>query len=320
LKKRGWLQTLFGRRPQPQPSLPKESLRIGVALGGGFARGIAHAGVLKVLDRNHVPIHAIAGISAGAIVAAAYASGASPDEIAKIGSSMRFADVARWTIPRTGLMGSERMEKFLRRLLKCYRFEDMKIPLGVIATDLSSGDPVLFRDTGDVSLPIRASCSYPGLFQPVKLGDLLLVDGAMSVEVPALVARKLGATRVISVHLPMQQLAAPPSSIPQVINRCYQIMQRRMEESWRRMSDVVIVPDVGGVEWDGFASALDLIQAGEKAAEAALPTIRSWLESEAPAAEAAAGRLQPVVLTAAPAPQDSRAGMYHQDDWSLKKS
>jgi len=322
LRKQGWLRALFGRRPQPpDPSLPKEPLRIGLALGGGFARGIAHAGVLKVLDQNRIPIHAIAGVSAGSIVAAAYASGTSPDEIARVGCSMRFADVARWTIPRMGLMVSERMEKFLRRLLKCFRFEEMKIPLGVVATDLSTGDAVLFRDTGDVNLPIRASCSYPGLFQPVKLGDLLLVDGAMSVEVPALAVRKLGATRVISVHLPMQRTAAPPGNMFQVINRCFQVMQQRMEDGWRRMSDVVIVPEVGGVEWDGFASALDLIAAGERAAEAALPLIRTWLDAESPAAaRSVEANLQPVGPAASGLPQNGRDHAYHQSDWSLKKS
>jgi NTE family protein len=316
LKKWGWLTTLLGRgaRP-PEPSLPKEPLRIGLALGGGFARGIAHAGVLKVLEQNRIPIHAIAGVSAGAIVAAAYASGTSPDEIARVGSSMRFADVARWSIGWMGLMGSQRMEKFLQRLLKCFRFEDMKIPLGVVATDLSTGDPVLFRDTGDVNLPIRASCSYPGLFQPVKMGDLLLVDGAMSVEVPALVARKLGATRVISVQLPMQGTAAPPTNMFQVVNRCFQIMQRRMEDGWRRMSDVVIVPEVSGVEWDGFASANDLIVAGQRAAEAALPLIRSWIAAEGPSLMP-----HPVVAPTVGVPENGSSRAYIDNDWSLKKS
>jgi NTE family protein len=158
----------------------------------------------------------------------------------------------------------------------------MKIPLGVVATDLATGDPVLFRDTGEVNVPIRASCSYPGLFQPVRMGNLLLVDGAMSMEVPAVVARKLGATRVVSVHLPMQGNAAPPSNMFQVVNRSFQIMQKRMEEGWRRVSDAVIVPEVHGVEWDEFSSATKLIEAGERAAEAVLPEIRAWLDAERP--------------------------------------
>jgi len=291
-----------------------------LALGGGFARGIAHAGVLKVFAQNQIPVSVVAGVSAGAIVAAAYASGATPDEIARAGCSMRFTDVAKWSICRMGFVGSERMEKFLKRLLKNFRFEDMKIPLAVVATDLSTGDPVLFRDTGDVNLPIRASCSYPGLFQPVKMGDLLLVDGAMSMEVPALVARKLGATRVISVHLPMQGQPVPlPQNMFQVVNRSFQIMQKRMEEGWRRMSDLVVVPDVSNVQWDEFTSAEKLVEAGERAAEKALPEIRAWLAGEKPAPAAVNGRLA-LEAPAAGLPQNGHGGVYHQEDWSLKKS
>ena len=310
MRRAGWLDFLLRRRQSPEPALSKEPLRIGLALGGGFARGISHAGVLKVFDENRIPIHAIAGVSAGAIVAAAYASGTSPAEIARVGCSMRFTDVARWTICRMGFVGSERMEKFLRRLLQAFRFEDMKVPLGVVATDLSTGEPVLFRDTGDVNLPIRASCSYPGLFQPVKMGDLLMVDGAMSMEVPALVVRRLGATRVISVHLPMQGVATPPSNVFQVVNRSFQIMQRRMEDGWRRMSDMVIAPEVQGVQWDEFSSALSLIESGEKAARAVLPEIRAWLDME----KLAAG---PPAL---PMPTNGDGRGYHQVDCTLKKS
>src|SRR5580704_11731578 len=110
--------------------------RIGVALGGGFARGIAHVGVLRVLEQNRIPIHCITGVSAGSIVAAAYASGATTEEIARAGCSMRFGDVGRWSLGRLGLVGSERMNRFLDRVLKTSRFEQMRIPLGVVATDL----------------------------------------------------------------------------------------------------------------------------------------------------------------------------------------
>jgi NTE family protein len=168
---------------QPPP------IRIGLALGGGFARGIAHAGVLKLIERHRIPIHCIAGVSAGSIVAAAYASGATPEEIARAGCAMRFRDVGRWKLSRLGLVGSEPMNRFLERLLKTYRFEEMHIPLGVLATDLSTGMPVAFSGTGRVFDPIRASCSYPGLFQPVRHQGQLLVDGAMSTEIPSPHAR-----------------------------------------------------------------------------------------------------------------------------------
>jgi NTE family protein len=276
-----WVNRLLGRRGHPPAPPPARTpLKIGLALGGGFARGIAHVGVLKVLEENDIPIHAIAGVSAGAIVAAAYASGATPMEIGTRGCSMRFADIARWSIGRMGFVASERMERFLKKLLKCFRFEEMKLPLGIIATDLASGEPVLFRDTGDVNLPIRASCSYPGLFQPVLYNGRLLVDGAMSMEVPARLVRLMGATRVIAVHLPMQGTAAAPRNMFQVINRCFQIMQTRTEEGWRGMADVVIAPDARGVQWDQFSSAVKLIEAGETAARALVPQIRAWVEED----------------------------------------
>jgi NTE family protein len=265
--------------PLPPPSRPHS---VGLALGGGFARGIAHVGVLRVFEKYDIPIHAIAGVSAGGIVAAAYASGASTDEIGKAGSEMRFTDVARWSISKMGLAGSDRMEGFLLKLLKHYQFEEMKIPLGIVATNLSNGDSVLFRDHGDVKMPVRASCSYPGLFQPIHYQDKLLVDGAMSIEIPAPSLREMGATFVASVHLPMQHAASPgPSNLFQVINRCFQIMQTRMEDDWRRHSDVVIVPDVSGMEWDCFGSAEKLIQAGEIAALEAVPKIKAWLANSA---------------------------------------
>jgi NTE family protein len=284
----GSWKSAFGRRPRaPEDSLAAAipaPMRLGLALGGGFARGLAHVGVLSVLEQNRIPVHCIAGVSAGAIVAAAYASGATPAQIAEAGSAMRFTDVARWTIARMGIAGTERMERFLHKLLKCYIFEQMRMPLGVVATDVVTGECVIFRDRGDVVLPIRASCSYPGLFQPVRCGDRLLVDGAISTEVPALLTRQLGATHVISLHLPMQGAAAVPTNMFHVINRCFQILHSRTEITWRQHSDLVIEPDVRGMEWDAFDSAAQLVKAGEEAARQALPRIQGW------AAIGAAGR------------------------------
>jgi NTE family protein len=269
-------------RQDPTGSLPPPHSppKIGLALGGGFARGIAHAGVLRVFEKHQIPIHCITGVSAGSIVAAAYASGATPDEIARAGCAMRFGDVARWSLCRMGFVVSERMKRFLERLLKNYRFEEMRIPLGVLATDLRTGHAVTFRDKGDVFLPIRASCSYPGLFQPVRYEGRLLVDGAMSMEIPALLARQLGATHVISVHLPAGGGSTAPTNVFQVVNRCFQIMQTHTEETWREESDLVITPDVVGMPWDAFGCGPDLIAAGEASAEAAIAKVRSWLAVE----------------------------------------
>jgi NTE family protein len=290
-----WLQAVRRWARTPHPAVvPSRS--IGLALGGGFARGIAHVGVLRVFEQYQIPIRYVAGVSAGSMVAAAYASGARPDEIGRIGAAMRFTDVARWSISKMGLVHSERMNLFLHKLLKRFRFEEMKIPLGVVATDLATGNPVFFRGTGDVLMPIRASCSYPGLFQPLLHEGKLLVDGAMSMEVPSVMLRNMGATHVVSVHLPMQQSNGPAASnMFQVINRCFQIMQARSEHEWRANSDMVIVPDVTGMEWDAFGSAAKLIQAGEIAALKAMPMIKAWLAEPQPGV-----RTKPVAVSPSP--------------------
>lgn len=260
----------------PEPVF--EPPRIGLALGGGFARGVAHAGVLKVIEEAGIPLHCITGVSAGAIAAAAYASGTRPDDIGRIGATMRFCDIARWTICRMGFMRTERMESFLRKVLQKYRFEDMQIPLGVVSTDLQSGKSLTFRDEGDVLLPIRASCSYPGIFQPVAFQGRLLVDGGVSVEVPALLARAMGATHVISVCIPMQAETMAPGNMFEVVNRSFQIMHHHSQELWRKHSDVVIEPGVSDIGWNAFENGRQMIQAGEMAAREALPRIMKIME------------------------------------------
>lgn len=262
---------------EPRPRTP---LRIGLALGGGFARGIAHVGILEVLVRHGIPIHCITGVSAGSIVAGAYASGASPEEIGQAGCAMRFRDIGRWSIGRMGFVCSKRMSRFLQKLLKEYVFEKMRLPLGVLATDLCSGQPVEFHGSGDVLAPIRASCSYPGLFRPVQYQGRLLVDGAMSVEAPVKLARKLGATRVIAVALEGQGPEVVPGNVFEVVNRCFQILQTRADDQWRKLSDLVIEPAVRLIKWDGFGNGPALIRVGQEAALAALPTIQSWIDQE----------------------------------------
>lgn len=249
------------------------SPRIGLALGGGFARGMAHVGVMRVLERNNIPIHAIAGVSAGSIAAALYASGRTPDEIELIARTMRFKDVARWTISLLGFTRSERMEAFLARSLKTRKFEEMRMPLAVVASDLVTGKPVVFRGHGDVVMPIRASCSYPGLFLPIRHEGKCLVDGMISMEVPARPLRDMGCTHVISVAIPDSATCVDPRNVFSVITRSFQVLNGRTEKEWRRYSNVVISPDVRSLSWDSFEQCAKLVEAGERAAEEALPKI-----------------------------------------------
>lgn len=259
--------------------------RIGLALGGGFARGIAHIGVLRTLEKNHITIDAIAGVSAGAIVAAAWASGSSADDIEKVALSMRFRDVARWTLNLRGLAGNDRMITFLARLLKANQFEQMRTPLAIVATDLVHGKPVTFHGKGDVVLPIRASCAYPGLFQPLRYQGRLLVDGFVTMEVPAEPLLQMGIDHVISVAIPNNDGVEDYGNMFSVVSRCFQVMSSRTEASWRRYSDVVIAPPVANMTWDSFVSAKKLVELGERAALAALPAIRKWLPAADPAIE-----------------------------------
>jgi NTE family protein len=251
---------------------------IGLALGGGFARGIAHIGVLRVFERYGIPVDLIAGVSAGAIVAAAYASGAALDELAETACRMKLSDFARWRVSRMALATTDRMTTFLTRLLKRHRFEEMKIPLCAVATDLVRGTPVIFCDRGDVIAPVRSSCAYPGLFHPVQYEGSYLVDGAFSMEMPAEPLRRMRATRVIAVHLTVRAWPAGPKNMLDVITRCFGILHSRTEPGWREICDLVIEPEVN-VEWNAFDCTRRLIAAGEEAALAALPRIRAWFDA-----------------------------------------
>jgi NTE family protein len=298
----GWWQAtrrwMRGAGPHPP--------RIGLAFGGGFARGIAHIGVLRALEKSNIPICAVAGVSSGAIMAAAVASGATSDDIEKVALSMKFRDVARWTVNLMGLAGSDRMITFLARLLKANRFEEMRVPLAIVATDLLTGRPATFHGKGDVIVPIRASCSYPGLFLPIRYQGRLLVDGFVSMEVPAAPLLQMGADRVISIVIPNQEGNTDYGNMFGVLSRCFQLMSARTENEWRRYSDVVITPPVSHMAWDSFASAKNLIAAGEQAAMEAMPAIKRWLAT-LPATEAAAPdkspkRAMPVAVPSAETP------------------
>jgi NTE family protein len=287
---RNWWDTTREWMSRAGPRPPTEP-RIGLALGGGFARGIAHVGVLRVLERNHIPIHCIAGVSSGSIVASAFAAGSDSSEIELVARSMRFRDVAKWTLSRMGIAGSDPMIPFLKKLLKAGTFEEMRTPLAIVATDLATGKPVVFRDHGDVIAPIRASCSFPGLYMPLRYQNRYLVDGFVSMEVPTYPLRRMGANHIIAVNIPNPVAGTDPGNMLSVVDRCFQVMSARLEPEWRRYADVVITPDVADIGWDSFMSASKLIELGEKAALSALSSIRRWLPPSASAAAQSNGTL-----------------------------
>lgn len=258
---------------------------IGVALGGGFARGIAHIGVLRVLEENEIPVDLLTGTSVGALIGAAYASGATLDELERQGILTHFRDFGRWTISRMGMATNERLEGFLRRFTTIRTFEEMKIPFGIVATDLVTGESVCFSK-GEVGPPLRASCAYPGLFIPVEHEGRMLVDGFLTEHVPAESLRHMGADIVIAVHLDPGQPDQRPKNTIEVIGRSFSIIQEQTPPRWPRYADVILQPVVKNIHWDDFQKTPELVAAGVAAAKAALPEIRAVLKRPALALKA----------------------------------
>jgi NTE family protein len=274
----------FGRELSRKPTSVSPRIPvIGVALGGGFARGIAHIGVLKVLEQEGIPVHVVAGTSVGALIGASYCSGLSITEMERVANNTRLTSFARWTLSRYGFASSDRMISFLTRILKVKTFEELRIPLAVAATDFNTGQGVVFH-SGQVIDPVRASCAYPGMFLPVSIGGRYLVDGMLSHPVPARPLREMGAERVLAVHLKCLSANGAPRHLFEVIGQSFAIAQEAMSSLWRQAADVVVEPDVGGFAYDDFKRANDLIHLGELAMRKALPNVRRWLESPMEAA------------------------------------
>jgi NTE family protein len=273
----------FGRGLSGHPSAPGSrpgGVGIGLALGGGFARGIAHVGVLKVLEEENIPISYIAGTSVGALIGAAYCSGISAAELEQVAARVRFKHIASWTLSRYGFASNQRMIGFLNHLLKVKTFEELRIPLAVTATDFSTGEGVLFH-SGPLVDPVRASCAYPGMFLPVKIRGRLLIDGMLSHPVPTRPLRQMGADRVLAVHLKGKWAGQDgPRHLFDVIGQCFAIAQEMNSNQWKPSADLIVEPNVNGYKYDAFEHSVALVQAGEAATRAALPEIRKWLQQE----------------------------------------
>src|ERR1041384_6135300 len=184
------------------PSRDSAYPTLGLALSGGAARGMAHVGVLRALLENNIRIDCIAGTSAGSMVGGAFAAGMSIDQIAEFGRTLRWRDIGRVTMSRLGVQSNERLEQYLRARMPVARFEHLKIPFAVVATELKTGAAVVMRDEGDVPFAIRASCAIPGWYVPVvDQNGRQLVDGGLVAVVPSTMARALGADIVIAVDV-----------------------------------------------------------------------------------------------------------------------
>jgi NTE family protein len=282
-KVRKWLQDAVERvrdfaYTETVVAEPPRRPRIGLALGGGFARGIAHLGVLRVLEQEHIPIDYIGGTSAGALLGLAYASGHTIPEIVAQARATRFKDFGNWRLSWLGLASNQKLEHYPRKYLGVSTFEELKIPLAIAATDLGTGEPAYFT-RGPLGPALRASCAYPGMFVPVELEGRFYVDGFLAAPVPVDAVRNMGADIVIAVFLEAAN-NRKPTSIVDVIGLSFAILQRHADLEWRRATDIIIEPNVKDFLWDDFEKTLELIAVGETAARAALPKIQAALESK----------------------------------------
>jgi NTE family protein len=237
----------------------------------------SHLGVLHALEQNQIPIDFIAGTSAGALAGIAYASGLPYDEVVRRAGALRFGVFGQWKFSWLGLASNQRLEFYPKRFLNITTFEELRIPVAIAATDLLTGEPVYF-ERGPLGPALRASCAYPGLFQPVKYEGRTLVDGFVGATVPVEAAFKMGADVVAAVFLD-SETAVEPTNFTDVIGRSFTIIQRHADLAWRSRADVVIEPLVREFAWDDFSKTPQLVAAGEEAALMALPRIRSALEA-----------------------------------------
>ena len=263
---------------------PGERPRVGLALAGGFARGIAHVGVIRALRNAGVPIDVVAGTSVGALIGACYCAGVPLNDMQRIARTTTFADFGRWTPSWLGLANNLRMERYLERFTSIKTFEELTTPLAIAASDINEGVSV-FYTRGLLGPPMRGSCAYPGLFVPIQFEGRTLVDGFLTSPVPVEGTLLLGADITIAVYLEAGSFSTPRTAAD-VISRSFSIIQRHADLAWRQQADVIIEPDVKPFVWDDFTRTDELVAVGQAAAEAALPQILKALgiEKREPAA------------------------------------
>jgi len=281
--------------------------RIGLALGGGGARGLAHIGVLMVLERERIPIDLIVGTSIGALVGGAYASGISPDELRKrmnaylnspefqssamkafesahakgeLGLTARIQTYLRNTFYliqamfKPGILPNEDFQTTINYFIPDIQIEETRIPFRAVATDLVSGKEITFSK-GPLRQAVMASCAVPGAIAPLKEGERLLSDGGITSLVPSSVARQEGADIVIAVAVDRDTDPEELRTVVDVYQRVNEIMSEKLKNYELANADVVILPEVGDLHWSDFSEAMNLIDEGEKAAREKLDDIRN---------------------------------------------
>lgn len=271
--------------PVPQQGAAKQvrPVKIGLALGGGAARGFAHIGVIKALEAQGIVPDLVVGTSAGSVVGALYAAGNNGYALHKLALEMDEAAISDWAIPwfsrNTGVLKGEAIQAYVNRAVHNVPLEKMKIRFAVTATELVTGAPVLF-ERGNTGIAVRASSAVPGVFQPVRIGDKLFVDGGLVSPVPVRFAREMGADLVIAVNISAQPEGQPSGSTVEMLLQTFTIMGQTINQFELRDADVVIRPELGAMRGNDFAGRNLAILAGERATTQAMNEIRSKLRQK----------------------------------------
>ena len=258
----------------PVPRPPPKPPRIGLALGGGAARGFAHIGVIQVLEESGIRPDLVVGTSAGSLVAALYASGKGGAALGRLADSMDESAFTDWSFPGRGLIRGEALARYVRENTGNRTIEKLPLPLGIVATDLDSGAPILFQ-RGDPGVAVRASSAVPAVFQPVRIGTHEYVDGGLVSPVPVRFARQMGAEIVIAVDISAVPDGNATGDPMRMLLQTFAIMGRSINGLELREADVVLSPKLPGVSSADFASRKKSILAGREAALAALPALRA---------------------------------------------
>jgi len=261
----------------PAPAA-KKNLKLGLALGGGAARGFAHIGVLQVLEEEGIKPQMVVGTSAGSVVAAFYASGKTGQQLQWLADTMDESQFTDWANPFTGrgMLRGEALGKYINSQLNGMKIEDMKLPLGIVATDLRTGDGVLFR-RGDVATAVRASSAVPSVFEPVRIAGKDYVDGGLVSPVPVRYAKQMGADLVLAIDISSRPEDAKTSDMLKVLLQTFSIMGKSISQLELVQADVVVrpaLPDIGSTE---FSARKKSIEAGRAAMKQALPQLKALL-------------------------------------------
>jgi NTE family protein len=256
--------------PLVQP--PPKPAKIALVLGAGASKGFAHIGVLKILETNKIPVHMIVGTSVGSVIGSFYAYGLNAFELQKLSFSIEQKDIVDLTIPDNGFIKGEKLEEFVNKTLKNTPMEKLKIPFYAVATEIQNGQETVFG-RGNTGQAVRASCSIPGVFRPVKIGDKVYVDGGVISPVAVDAAKRLGADVVLAVDISAGAGRTPPGNTIETLLQSIDIMYSKLAAIQLSQADVVIRPKVGYIGSADFSKRHEAVLEGEKATIEVMPRI-----------------------------------------------